>query len=413
MVLSWNQSLKHQSLSQPNDSASKQQPDTATQFPTIQFSSQFSTQRAWVEVKESALYHNINEIKQRLSPQTELMAVVKADAYGHGAVKVAKTVLAAGGDSLAVATLQEGMELREAGITAPILILGAINSSTAVEAMAQWQLEPTLCCPEQAQLFGQTLQELGTTLGVHLKLDTGMSRLGIPWTDATNFLYQVQQFPELNIKSVYSHLATADEPDTTVLEYQKQRFDSAIAQLQSVGFTPPCLHLANSAATLRGTPFHYDRVRVGLALYGLSPSPNLAQVASLQPVLQVKARITQIKEVPAGSGISYGHQFVTDQPSRIAVVGIGYADGVPRNLSNRLQVLFNGERIPQVGAITMDQLMLDVSSYPQVQTGDVVTLIGMEGQDAITANDWAQQLGTIPWEILCGFKHRLPRIVVH
>ncbi len=400
MVLSWNQSVKQPSW-------------LPTQHPN-QLSSpeQLTTERAWVEVHETALRHNVAEIKQLLSPNTQLMAVVKADAYGHGAVQVAKTVLAAGGDGLAVATLQEGMELREAGITAPILILGAINSPTAVAAMTQWQLEPTLCCPEQAQLFGETLRELGTSLGVHLKLDTGMSRLGIAWTNATQFLRQVQCYPELAIKSVYSHLATADEEDTTVLHQQQQRFESAIAQLQSVGFTPPCLHLANSAATLRGKQFHYDRVRVGLALYGLTPSPNLAPFASLQPVLQVKARITQIKEVPAGAGVSYGHQFITDKPSRIAVVGIGYADGVPRNLSNHLQVLLNGKRVPQVGAITMDQLMLDVTAYPDIQSGEVVTLIGSENQDAITADDWAWQLGTISWEILCSFKHRLPRIVV-
>lgn len=371
-----------------------------------------TTQRAWVEIDETALHHNVQEIKQLLSPRTSLMAVVKADGYGHGAVKVAKTVLAAGGEALAVATLQEGIELRLAEIEAPILILGVINTVEEVEALVHWQLEPTLCSLPQVRLVGETLQALGTTLPVHLKLDTGMSRLGMLWEEAISFLQCVQQFPELEIKSVYSHLATADEKDDRFMQLQQERFESAIAQLDSINFTPPCLHLANSAATLRDSSFHYDLVRVGLALYGLSPSPHLSAIADLKPVLQVKARITQIKDIPAGAGVSYGHQFIAEEPCRIAVVGIGYADGVPRNLSNQLQVLLKGKRVPQIGAITMDQLMLDITHCKNAQPGDIVTLIGKEEQEAITADHWAQQLGTISWEILCGFKHRLPRLSV-
>lgn len=370
------------------------------------------TQRAWIEIDETALHHNVQQIKQLLLPETSLMAVVKADGYGHGAVKVAKTVLAAGGDLLAVATLQEGIELRLAEIEVPILILGVINTVEEVEALVQWQLEPTLCSLPQVRLVGETLQELGKTLPVHLKLDTGMSRLGMLWEEAISFVQYVQKFPELEIQSVYSHLATADEEDDHFMRLQQERFESAIAQLGSINFSPPCLHLANSAATLRNSSFHYDLVRVGLALYGLSPSPHLSAIADLKPVLQVKARITQIKELPAGAGVSYGHQFVTKEPCQIAVVGIGYADGVPRNLSNNLQVLLKGKRVPQIGAITMDQLMLDITDCSNAQSGDVVTLIGQEGQETITADDWAQQLGTISWEILCGFKHRLPRLSI-
>jgi len=370
------------------------------------------TQRAWVEINETALHHNVRAIKRLLSCQTSLMAVVKADGYGHGAVKVAKTILEAGGEALAVATLQEGIELRLAEIDAPILILGVINTVEEVEALIQWQLEPTLCSLPQVRLVGETLQALGETLPVHLKLDTGMSRLGMLWQEAVSFVQFVQQFRELEIKSVYSHLATADEKDDQFMQLQQERFESAIAQLRSIGFTPPCLHLANSAATLRDASFHYDLVRVGLALYGLSPSSHLSAIAPLKPVLQVKARITQIKDLPAGAGVSYGHQFITDQPSRIAVVGIGYADGVPRNLSNHLQVLLNGQRVQQIGAITMDQMMLDITNCNDAQPGDIVTLIGEEREEAITADDWAQQLGTISWEILCSFKHRLPRLSI-
>lgn len=369
-----------------------------------------ATQRAWLEINETALRHNVKAIKQHLSSQTSLMAVVKADAYGHGAVKVAKTVLEAGGEALAVATLQEGIELRQAQIKAPILILGAINTVEEIAALVTWRLEPTLCSPQQARLFGETLPTLEATLPVHLKLDTGMSRLGVLWEDAVSFVRCVQAFPQLEIKSVYSHLATADENNDTFMTVQQERFESAIAQLNAIGFTPPCLHLANSAATLRDSSCHYDLVRVGLALYGLSPSPHLALISPLQPVLEVKARITQIKELPANTGVSYGHQFVTQQPTPIAVVGIGYADGVPRNLSNHLEVLLHGKKVPQIGAITMDQLMLDISNCESVQPGDIVTLIGKQGEHTITANDWAQELETISWEILCGFKHRLSRL---
>jgi alanine racemase len=194
------------------------------------------------------------------------------------------------------------------------------------------------------------------------------------------------------------------------MRLQHQRFEEAIAQLQSAEITPPLLHLANSAATLADPALHYDWVRVGLALYGLSPAEHLQNVVDLKPVMQVKARVTQVKTIPAGTGVSYGYQFIADRPIRLAVVGIGYADGIPRHLSNKMSVLIRGEQVPQIGAITMDQLMLDVSKIPDLQTGEVVTLIGQDGDLSISAEDWAQSLGTISWEILCSFKHRLPRV---
>jgi alanine racemase len=279
-----------------------------------------------------------------------------------------------------------------------------------VQAIANWQLQPTICTPQQALVFSETLSELKKTLPVHLKLDTGMSRLGMPWQEATQFVQLVQRLPYLEITSVYSHLATADSPDPTVMRLQHQRFEEAIAQLQSAEITPPLLHLANSAATLADPALHYDWVRVGLALYGLSPAEHLQNVVDLKPVMQVKARVTQVKTIPAGTGVSYGYQFIADRPIRLAVVGIGYADGIPRHLSNKMSVLIRGEQVPQIGAITMDQLMLDVSKIPDLQTGEVVTLIGQDGDLSISAEDWAQSLGTISWEILCSFKHRLPRV---
>ncbi len=375
--------------------------------------SEIIRQRAWVEIDLLALSHNVRQIKQLLSPKTELMAVVKADAYGHGAIAVAQTALQAGASALAVATLGEGIELREAGITAPILILGAINTPEEIVAIAHWNLEPTLCYPEQAMVVSRTLSQCEKPLPVHLKLDTGMSRLGIPWHQGTEFVTRVKQLPYLNLRSVYSHLATADDPDPSNMYLQHKRFKRTIANLKAQGIVPPRLHFANSAATLIAPQLHYDLVRVGLALYGLYPAPHLRSVVSLKPVLQVKAKITQIKSIPANTGVSYGYQFVSDRPMKIAVVGIGYADGVPRNLSNRLQVLIQGQRVPQIGAITMDQLMLDVTHLRQIKVGDVVTLIGKDGEQEITADHWARMLGTISWEILCGFKHRLPRIKHH
>jgi alanine racemase len=366
--------------------------------------------RAWVEIDRAALAHNVRQIKQVLSPQTQLMAVVKADAYGHGAVRVAQTALQAGASWLATATLGEGIELREAGIVAPILLLGAINTPEEVAAIANWKLQPTLCNPQQALIFSETMAELAQIIPVHLKLDTGMSRLGMHWEQALEFVQLVQQLPGLKIASIYSHFATADDPDPATMQLQHQRFQEAIGQLRACGIVPPRLHVSNSAATLSDRNLHYDLVRVGLALYGLYPASHLRSQVDLQPVLQVKARITQVKIIPPGTGVSYGHQFISDREMHIAVVGIGYADGVPRNLSNRMQVLIQGQRVPQIGAITMDQLMLDVSSIPDLQVGEVVTLIGKDGNKEISADDWADILGTISWEILCGFKHRLPRV---
>jgi alanine racemase len=369
-------------------------------------------ERAWVEIDLAALAHNVRQLRRFLSPKTALMAVVKADAYGHGAITVAQTACQAGATWLGVATIPEGIQLREAGIQAPILILGASNTPEQVQALAHWNLQPTLCTPQQALVFSETLGTLNRSLSVHVKLDTGMSRLGTPWQEAAEFVALVQGLPHLKIASIYSHLATADSPDPTVMRQQRDRFEEALALIKTTGMTPPRLHLANSAAALSDPTLHYDMVRVGLATYGLYPAPHLKPVIDLKPVMKVKARVTQVKNISAGTGVSYGHQFVASRDMRLAAIAIGYADGVPRNLSNKMQVLLRGQQVPQIGAITMDQLMLDVSAIPDLQTGEVVTLLGKEGNAEISADDWATTLGTISWEILCGFKHRLPRVAV-
>lgn len=369
-------------------------------------------QRAWVEIDLAALGHNVRQLKSILSPQTALMAVVKADAYGHGAVTVARTALQNGASWLGVATIPEGIELREAGIEAPILILGATHTPEQIRAIAYWRLQPTICTPQQALAFSETLTSSNLTLPVHIKLDTGMSRLGTSWQQAAEFVQLVNTLPNLQIASIYSHLATADSPDPTVMKQQQQRYEDAIAQIKSLGLPSPQLHLANSAAILSSPTLHYDMVRAGLATYGLYPAEHLQRVVELKPVMQVKARVTQVKTITVGTGVSYGYQFVADRDMRLAVVGIGYADGVPRNLSNKMKVAIRGQLVRQVGAITMDQLMLDVSDLPDLQVGEVVTVLGKDGDIEILADNWAATLGTISWEILCSFKHRLPRVAV-
>jgi alanine racemase len=372
-------------------------------------------QRAWVEINLSALAHNIRQIRSLLAPTTAIMAVVKADAYGHGAIDVARTIVHEGVEWLAVATVTEGVELRQAGIDVPILILGAVNQQLQVEAIVEWGLQLTLCSNEQAiwlSKFAATLQPT-KPISVHLKLDTGMSRLGENWQQAADFFADVTSLPYLQIKGLYSHLATADELDGTVLDLQAERFRIAINQIAAAGHTLPPLHLANSAGILVNQSLHYQIVRPGLILHGIYPAPHFQASINLQPVLSVRARIDQVKEISAGTGVSYGYQFIADRTMRLAAVGIGYADGVPRRLSGRMQVAIRGQLVPQLGAITMDRIVVDVSQFVDLQVGEVVTILGEDGTAKITADDWAQTLGTISWEILCGFKDRLPRVATH
>jgi len=391
---------------------SQQVYSTKTVIPNIvsNSNSTLATQRAWVKIDHQALAHNVCALKNILHPQTRLMMVIKADAYGHGAFSVAKTVLNCGADYLAIATLSEGIELRKGGITAPIMILGAINSPEEVKNIVEWQLEPTICTVAQGEIFAQTLKGLEVNLPVHLKIDTGMSRLGTLWHKTVTFVKGINNIPHLEVKSLYSHLATADEPDPTVMNLQQKRFQDSIEELKAHGINIPTLHLANSAGTIISQKLHYDMVRVGLALYGLYPAPHLRDKVNLKPVMEVKARITQIKTVPPDTGVSYGHRFKCDRTTTIAVIGIGYADGVPRLLSNQMKVLIKGKYVSQIGNITMDQIMLDITDFPDLKVGEIVTLLGKDGDREISADDWANTIGTISWEILCGFKHRLPRI---
>jgi alanine racemase len=369
-----------------------------------------AAERAWIEIDKGAIAHNIRALQALLKPGTDLLAVVKANAYGHGAITVATLAEQLSVRHFGVATVPEGIELRQAGIRASIVVMGAVQTRSQIEAIAQWNLEPTLCNLAQAKIFSQVLTD---SLAVHLKLDTGMSRLGHPWEQGIEFIEQVRALPHLHIASLYSHLATADDPDPSFMKEQQARFDTIIGQLRLAGIPIPALHLANSAGTLFSPALHYDRVRVGLALYGLYPGPQFESVIELKPVMQVRARIAQIKDLPAGVGISYGHRYVTSKPSRVAIVSIGYADGVPRSLFNQMQVLVQGQAVPQLGVITMDQIAINITNIADAAVGDVVTLLGQDGDRRILAEDWAETLGTISYEIVCGFQPRLPRIGVN
>ena len=373
-------------------------------------------QRAWVEVNTEAIAANARSLQRCIGPSTALMAVVKADGYGHGAIPVARAALAGGARQCGVATLAEGIELRRAGIEAPILVLGSLTQVEELRSCLRWQLMPTISGMREALLCQNLASGQGRPMALQLKLDTGMARLGADWQEGPRLVAAIADLEAVQLAGLYSHLASADLADGAddgLTDQQQQRFECVLSALRSQGLNAGDRHLANSAGTLRSAGLHYDLVRVGLALYGHSPAAHLSGVTPLEPAMTLHARVSLIREVGAGVGVSYGHRFRTSRPSRLAVVGIGYADGVPRQLSNQLEVLFQGQRLPQVGAITMDQLVLDATDCPGLEVGSVVTLLGQEGDARITPGDWSERCHTIPWEILCGFKHRLPRLTAN
>jgi alanine racemase len=361
-----------------------------------------------VEVDLEAIRHNIAAIRQLLQPSTQLMSVVKADGYGHGAVAVAQTALSAGASWLAVATVEEGISLRMAGIDAPILLFGPVICKEEIDALVEYRLQPTVCSLDQAGRFSEA--GLGS-ISIHLKVDTGMSRLGVSWQEAQDLLSAIRVLPNVSVASLYSHLATADAVDPTTAREQFTRFAQLVETLQRQGCRPQLVHLANSTATLTFPDTHFDLVRIGLAQYGLYPSSHLQAVVALRPALALKAKIIFVKTVPPGTGVSYGHTFRTARRTRLATVSIGYGDGISRALSNRIDFLVRGRRARQVGTITMDQCLIDISDVPEASDGDIVTLLGQDGEERISIADWAEQLGTIPYEILTALSPRLPRIV--
>ena len=380
-------------------------------------------QRAWVEVSGAAISANVRALRRSMAPECQLMAVVKADGYGHGAVPVARAAAAAGASCFGVATLGEGLELRQAGLREPVLVLGNLIQPEELRNCLEAQLMPTLSTMREALLCQTLASGSGRAMAVHLKVDTGMTRLGADWQEGPRLAQAISGLDSIQLAGIYSHLAHADAPisqdpnpaghqDNDLSRLQLQRYESVLAEVQNQGLAVGCRHLANSAGTLRSPSLHFDLVRVGLALYGHSPAAHLGSGLALRPAMRVRARVSLLREVPAGVGVSYGHRFITQRPSRLAVVGIGYADGVPRLLSGQLKVLHRGRLLPQVGAITMDQMVIDVTDAPDLELGATVTLLGGENDldPGISPETWSDACGTIPWEILCGFKHRLPRL---
>ena len=380
-------------------------------------------QRAWVEVSGQAITANVRALRRSMDPGCQLMAVVKADGYGHGAVPVARAAAAGGASCFGVATLGEGLELRQAGFHEPVLVLGNLVQAEELRNCLQAQLMPTLSTLREALLCQNLANGSGRPMAVHLKVDTGMTRLGADWQEGPRLAQAISNLDSIQLAGIYSHLAHADAPldqnlnqqgnqDEDLSRLQLQRYESVLAEVQNQGLAVGCRHLANSAGTLRSPSLHFDLVRVGLALYGHRPAAHLGNGIALRPAMRVRARVSLLRDVPAGVGVSYGHRFITQRPSRLAVVGIGYADGVPRLLSGQLQVLHRGRLLPQVGAITMDQMVIDVTDAPDLELGATVTLLGGENdiEPGISPKTWSDACGTIPWEILCGFKHRLPRL---
>ena len=360
----------------------------------------------WIDVDLQALRSNFHQATENLPDGLPTIAIVKANAYGHGAVPVSQTLVKEGACILGVATVLEARELREAGIEGRILILGRMVAEE-IPAALRWQTEITLHHSEMADLLSATAAAKGVTVPVHIKVDTGMTRLGFDRQTARKEIERISSLPGLDLKCVYTHFANADLADQEFTETQIRRFQelrSSLAETQS----GTCCHLANSAAILTGKSPEGAVVRPGLMLYGSSPSPAI-DTGKIEPILSWKCRIVQVRDVPEGVGISYGHDYFTSRPSRIATVAVGYADGYMRCLTNKAQVLVRGKRAPVVGRVTMDMTMVDITDIPDAAVGDEVVLIGKQGDDTITAEELAAWADTINYEIFCGISHRVPR----
>ncbi len=368
---------------------------------------------AWAEVDLGAVAANVKTLARLVAP-AQVCAVVKADGYGHGAVAVARAALDAGAGWLGVALAEEGATLRDAGITAPILLLSEPQGDD-MEIAVWFGLRPTVYTPAGVEAAAPAAKHAVATraplpLRVHHKVDTGMHRVGAAPADAVLLAEAVATHPELVLDGAYTHFAVADEPDDPFTDEQLGRFSSVLARLGDAGWRPPVVHAANSAAAITRPDSRFDLVRVGIAVYGIPPAPTLADAVELVPALSLKASVALVKEVGAGERISYGlrHTFATD--SVVATVPIGYADGVRRRLfAVGGEVLLGGRRRPIAGVVTMDQLTVDCGDDRSVRAGDEVVLIGAQGHERITADDWAARLDTIAYEIVCGIGPRVPR----
>ncbi|HUI07636.1 MAG TPA: alanine racemase [Verrucomicrobiae bacterium] len=371
--------------------------------------------RCWVEVDLGALRHNVAAIRRRIGPNVELMAVVKADAYGHGLAQVGGTLMQCGVDAFAVANLSEALVLRQIGGSGwPILLFGSALPFE-VAKMVEQNITPTISTLDEAHLFENEVRRRGLTADVHVEVDTGMGRVGFWHEDAAANLFRLGVLQHLRVAGLYTHFPSADENlDETRRELGL--FQKVVAQLETNGLKIPLLHAANSAAVLNLPEAALNMVRPGLLLYGIAPdaphAPALQRSDEFVPALSFKARVAYVKPVAAGRTISYGQTFTARKPMKIATVTAGYADGFSRHLSNKAHVLIGGARCPVVGRVTMDQIMVDVTALPEVQCGDEVVFIGRQGTEEITASEVAGWEDTIAWEVLCGITKtaRVPRV---
>ncbi len=374
------------------------------------------TQRAWIEVKGSAIENNIRQIKSLLREKCKFMAVVKADGYGHDAIFVSKCAINGGADQLGVATLCEGITLRNAGINKPILVLGNIYSKKDFLTCFHFDLMPTISSLRECLICNNIGEKFHKKFALHLKVDTGMSRLGFELNEFVHQFQNIQSCENILIKGIYSHLASADEANSlrenSLTQIQKIKFQDLLKKIEISRYPSITTHLANSAGTLLAEDLHFDMVRVGLSMYGYSPLKHSHKNLILQPALFLKSKVTFIRSVKENTGVSYGSKFITKRDTKLAVISIGYADGISRKLSNNISILHNGKSYPQVGSITMDQLMIDITGSNDIHIGDTVILLGKDRDMVRTPIDWALKSSSITWEILCAFKNRLPRVQV-
>ncbi|HTA89978.1 MAG TPA: alanine racemase [Polyangiaceae bacterium] len=362
------------------------------------------------EVNLANLRHNLRFV-QRAAGGAAVWAVLKADGYGHGAKAVARTLERAGANGICVALLEEGIELREAGIQVPILITGGYYGRAWGELLRH-DLTPVVHDPGQLESIAEEVKFSGAEpVNIHVKIDTGMARLGIAPKDIAVMAKALHRCPEVRLQGLMTHFACADAVETESIEHQLDLFEQATLALRNEGITPMLRHAANSAALLKSPRSWLDVVRPGIALFGVQPI--LGACPELRPVMRVRSEIVALRELPAGSPVGYGATFRTARTSRIATVPVGYADGFSRALSNRGSLLVRGKRAPVVGAVSMDMTMLDVTEIPEVRVGDECVVLGAQkgplGQDAISAEEIATTLGTIPWEVLTDISRRVPR----
>lgn len=356
---------------------------------------------AWVEVNLESLAQNVKSIKQLLQKDTKLLAVVKADAYGHGAVMVAPTMLASGVDMLGVASIDEGLNLRDANINCDILVLGAVPI-WAFENAALNNITISIFSQEHIAACKQAYERTGNKVKVHIKIDTGMNRIGVDSTEAIEFVKNVQSIDFIDLKGVFSHLACAENEEKTKIQFKK--WDEVISQIDSNNLI---LHILNTAGTMSYPQRQYNMVRAGIGLYGLMP--ELAECSDfnsqLKQIISLKGRITRIHNIDTNEGLSYGHTYIANKPVKVATIPVGYADGVPRTLSNKIYGELNNTKIKQIGNITMDQMMLDITGI-DAQEGDVITLLN----ENLSIDNWANIAETINYELICRLKVRLPRV---